>query len=270
MDMSTVDSNGTDIHYTVDGPDDAPTVILLEGLGYGRWMWRWLTVELAPTFQVLRPDTRGTGDSDTPDGPYTISQMAADIEAVLADHGSESVHIVGASMGGMIALAYALSFERAASLTLLCTSPGGNEAVETPPAVIDHIFSIPEGADERETIRHRMEPAVSDGFYERDPDLVETIVDARLAGDAGPAGRHAQAAAVEAFDAADRLEKLTVPTLVMHGDADRVLPVENGRLLARELPGATYEEIQGGSHLFFIEECEAVTARIREFLEAQQ
>ena len=256
------------IHYTVDGPSDAPTVVLLEGLGYGRWMWRWLTDELHEEFEVVRPDNRGTGTSDAPEGPYTIGEMAADVEAVLDHHGAETVAVVGASMGGMVTQRYALEYDRATALGLLCTSPGGDEAVSTPEDVLDHIFSTPEEYDPRDALKYRMEPAVSDDFYDAEPELVERILDWRLAGDAADTGRTAQAAAVEAFDASDRLDELTLPSLVMHGTEDRVLPVDNGDLLADCLPNVDYERVDGGSHLFFIENRELVNERVREFLEA--
>ncbi len=264
--MPRVTREGTSIHYAVDGASDGPTVLLLEGLGYGRWMWHWLTDDLADEYEVLRPDNRGTGDSDAPAGPYTIAEMAADARAVLDDHGVDSVHVCGASMGGMIAQELALADDRVASLALLCTSPGGEDAVEMPAAVREHVFSPPEDADPRERIRYLMEPAVSDDCYEREPDLVERIVDWRLTGDATPAGREAQAAGVAAFDATDRLGDLSVPTLILHGTADRVLPVENAELLSAHLPDATVELIEDGPHLFFIEERDRIDARIRSFL----
>ena len=264
--MPTVTRDGVTIDYVVDGDPAGPTVLLLEGLGYGRWMWRWLTDALADDYEVLRPDNRGTGDSDAPEGPYTVGEMAADASAVLDDHGVDAVHVCGASMGGMIAQELALADDRVASLTLLCTSPGGEDAAQTPPEVQEHIFSAPEDAGPRERIRYLMEPAVSDEFYEREPELVDRIVDWRLAGDATPAGREAQAAAVAAFDATDRLGDLDVPTLALHGTADRVLPVENADLLAEHLSHATVERIDGGPHLFFIEERERVNDRVRTFL----
>jgi len=264
--MPSVTRDGVSIHYAVDGASDGPTVLLLEGLGYGRWMWRWLTNDLADGYEVLRPDNRGTGDSDAPEGPYAVGEMAADARAVLDDHGVDRVHVCGASMGGMIAQELALADDRVASLTLLCTSPGGEDAPEMPTDVREHVFSAPEDLDPRERIRYLMEPAVSDGFYEREPDLVDRIVDRRLTGDATPSGREAQAAAAAAFDATDRLGDLSVPTLVLHGTADRVLPVENADLLAERLPHATVERVDGGPHLFFIEERGEIDARIRSFL----
>ncbi|MDB9232947.1 alpha/beta fold hydrolase [Halorubrum ezzemoulense] len=264
--MPTVTRDGVTIDYAVDGDPGEPTVLLLEGLGYGRWMWRWLAEALADDYEVLRPDNRGTGDSDVPDGPYTVAEMAADAAAVLDDRGVEAAHVCGASMGGMIAQELALSDDRVASLTLLCTSPGGDDAAPTPPEVQEHIFSAPEDADARERIRYLMEPAVSDGFYDREPELVDRIVDWRLTGDATPTGREAQAAAVAAFDASDRIGDLSVPALVLHGTADRVLPVENAELLAERLPHAEVDLFDGRPHLFFVEERERVNDRIRAFL----
>ena len=264
--MPSVTRDGVTIDYAVDGDPDGPTVLLLEGLGYGRWMWRWLAEALADDYEVLRPDNRGTGDSDAPEGPYTVAEMATDAAAVLDDRSADAVHVCGASMGGMIAQELALADDRVASLTLVCTSPGGDEAAPTPPEVQEHIFSAPEDADPRERVRYLMEPAVSDGFYEREPELVERIVEWRLAGDATPAGREAQAAAVAAFDAGDRLGDFSAPALVLHGTADRVLPVENANLLAERLPHAEVELFEAGPHLFFIEERERVNDRVRSFL----
>ena len=266
--MARATRDGVAIDYAVDGASDGPTVLLLEGLGYGRWMWRWLTEDLANGYEVLRPDNRGTGDSDVLEGPYSVDEMAADARAVLNDHGVDRVHVRGASMGGMIAQELALTDDRVASLTLLCSSTGGDDAPEMPPPdVREHIFSAPEDAGPKERIRYLMQPAVSDDFCEREPNLVDRIVERRLAGDAMPAGREAQAAAVAAFDATDRLGELSVPTLVLHGTDDRVLPVGNADLLAGLLPHATVERIDGGPHLFVIEERDAVDDRIRSFLD---
>ena len=260
--MPNVTRDGVSIDYAVDGNGDAPPVLLLEGLGYGRWMWRWLTAELAADYEVIRPDNRGTGDSDSPEGPYSIGELAADAAAVLDDHGVERAHVCGASMGGMIAQELAVTDERVASLSLLCTSPGGEDAVETPSEVRRHILNPPPDAGPRERIRYLMKPAVSDGFYDREPDLVDRIVDWRLAGDATPTGRQAQAAAVAGFDATDRLDAVDVPTLILHGTEDRVLPVANAELLSTSLPHAAVELYDGGPHLFFVENREAVNARI--------
>jgi len=267
--VQTVTRDGVEIAYEERGQPsaDAESVVLVEGLGYGRWMWRWQAEALTDDYHLLLPDNRGTGDSDAPKGPYTIGQMAADLEAVLADAGVESAHVVGASMGGMIAQRYVVDYDRAASVALLCTSPGGDEAVPTPDATMARMFSVPDDADEREAIRHKMAPALSAGFPEREPETVERIVDWRLDSDAPPAAREAQAGAVAAFDASDELDEIDVPTLILHGTGDRVLPVENGELLADALPDAQVTFHEDGPHLFFIEEADRVNDQLRGFLD---
>ena len=264
--MESVTRDGVTLAYEREGPADAETVVLVEGLGYGRWMWNWQRDALADEYDVVVPDNRGTGDADAPDGPYTIAAMAADLDAVLEDAGVEEAHVVGASMGGMVAQQYAFDFERAVSLGLLCTSPGGDAATPTPPETQERMFAVPEELDEREEIRYKMEPAMTDELA-GDDDLLSRIVDWRLDSDAPPAAREAQAAAVAGFDASDRLDELDVPALVLHGDADRVLPVENAHALHERLPDSTLEIIEGGSHLFFIEDSDVVNEHLRRFLD---
>lgn len=267
--MPTTHNGDVALDYDREGPPDAPTVVFVEGLGYGKWMWRFQREPLSESFDTIVVDNRGTGDSDCPAGPYTIGEMAGDLEAVLDDAGVETAHVVGASMGGMIAQRYALEYDRAASLSLLCTSHGGDDAVSVPDETLAVMFNVPEDADEREAVRYKMEPALSDGFAEEHPDRIEQIVDWRLASDASEAGRNAQAAAVEAFDVAHELDSLSLPTLIMHGTDDRVLPVENAHALKDRLPHAELELFEGGAHLFFIEQADEVTERLRRFLDAR-
>lgn len=264
--MPTVEHDGVEIAYEVRGEDGVPTVVFCEGLGYGRWMWQWQAEALADEYQLLLWDNRGTGESAVPDPPYSIAEMAGDLEAVLDATDTDTAHVVGASMGGMVALQYALTYDRAESLTLMCTSPGGDDAVPTPDETMARMFSVPEEATEREAIRYKMAPAVTDGFMETHPDLIESVIDARLDSDAPPHAREAQAGAVAAFDVADRLDELTLPTLVMHGTADRVLPVENSDLLLDGIDTADSMIVEGGSHLFFIEDADRVNEQLTTFL----
>lgn len=264
--MEYADSDGVRIAYERTGTPGGQTVVLVEGLGYGRWMWNWQREGLRE-YDLILPDNRGTGDSDVPDGPYTVPEMAGDIEAVLADAGVDRAHLVGASMGGMVAQQYALEFDRAASLCLLCTSPGGPEEEPIPESTLERMFGVPEEYDQREAIRYKMEPAMTDEFWAAEEGLIDEVVGWRLESDAPDRAREWQAAGVEAFDVSDRLADLEVPALVLHGERDRVVPVENGRLLAEGLPEATLETFdEGGSHLFFIERAGDVNARLRSFL----
>lgn len=267
--MPRVRNDGVEIAYDVDGPPDAPVVAFCEGLGYGRWMWRFQRDRL-PNYRTIAFDNRGTGESEEPsaESAFSIAAFASDLEAVLDAERVDSVHVVGASMGSMTAQQYAHEYDRASSLTLLCTSHGGEESVPIPDETQARMFAVPADADEREAIRHKMEPAMTEAFWAANQDLVSQIVDWRLESDASDWAREQQAGAVLAFDSTPWLGDLTVPTLVMHGTDDRVLPVENAHQVHEYLPNSDLELYDGGSHLFFVEEPDAVTADIREHVDA--
>ena len=184
----------------------------------------------------------------------------------LDDAGVERTHLVGASLGGMIAQRYVLDYDRAESLALLCTTPGGDDAVPIPEETQARMLAVPDEYGPSETIRHKMEPAFTEAFWADNQDVVDRIVDWRLETDPSEDAYEWQSAAAVGFDASDELGAIDLPTLVLHGTADRVLPVENGRLLSEGIPGAELVEVEGGSHLFFVEQDERVTAEIREFV----
>ncbi|NUB90275.1 alpha/beta fold hydrolase [Haloterrigena sp. SYSU A558-1] len=284
--MPRATRDGVSIHYEYDESEGGGTpVVFVQGLGYGRWMWRWQREAVADDRDVIAPDNRGTGRSDAGLPPllprlprklraplifklagYSIGGLAADLEEVLNDAGVRQAHVVGASMGGMIAQRYALEYTRAKTLTLCCTSHGGPDAVPVPDETQEFIFDVPDGASERETLRHRMRPAFTERFTNRNPHLMDRIIEWRLEQDADDPAREAQAAAVLDFDVSDRLEGLRVPTLVLHGTDDRVVPFENGLLLEEAIPNARLERFEGGSHCFFIEHADRVNDELRAFL----
>jgi len=288
--MPQATRDGVSIYYERDESDGDGTapVVFVQGLGFGRWMWRWQREAVADRYDVIAPDNRGTGRSDVGlpplvsrlPGPlrglvllklagYSMDGLAADLEAVLDDAGIYNAHIVGASMGGMIAQRYAVEYTRAKSLTLCCTSHGGPDAAPVPEETQEHMFETPGGATERGIIRHRMRPAFTERFTNRNPHLMDQLIEWRLEQDADDPAREAQGAAVQGFDVSDRLGRVRVPTLILHGTDDQVVPVENARLLEEKLPTSRLELIEGGSHLFFIEDDDLVSEHLLEFLDAQ-
>jgi len=283
--MPRATRDGVSIYYEREDGDGTP-VVFVQGLGYGRWMWRWQREAVRDTHSVIAPDNRGTGRSDTGFPPllprlprklrtplimklagYSIGGLAADLDAVLEEAGIYRAHIVGASMGGMIAQRYAIEYSRAKTLTLICTSHGGVDAVPVPEETQEHIFDVPKGANKRETLRHQMRPAFTERFTNRNPHLMDRIIEWRLEQDASAPAREAQAAAVLGFDVSDRLDAIRVPTLVIHGTDDRVVPFSNGTLLAEKLADASLERIEGGSHCVFIEAADQVNEALCSFLD---
>jgi pimeloyl-ACP methyl ester carboxylesterase len=287
--MPVVRNDGVEVDYERTPPSAVETVAFVEGWSYGRWMWRWQRAAL-PAFETMVHDNRGTGRSEAPGlgmggllarlpetlrqllvyllhrEKYTIERMAADLEAVLADAGVEAAHGVGASMGGMIALQHALEYDRTASLTLMCTTAGGDMENLLPEETQTHLEDVPEGLDERERVKYLMEPATSAAWRADNQDVVDDIVDRRLAQDAGPAAREAQAMGQLGWDVRDRLDEVDVPTLVMHGTGDDVVPFERGEELAAGLD-CEFETYEDAPHLFFIERADEVNDRLHDFLE---
>ena len=253
------DNRGTGRSETPGGPGNVPELFVERT---GRWWSNWLSMFWSP--MMVAPWFRWLEDFDR---PYTISSMAEDLDAVLADAGVEGAHVVGASMGGMIGLQYALEYDRAKSLTLMGSTPGGRDAVLPDPEVQMEMASGVARSADREELRRRTRMTLSEEFVESNGDLVDRIVDWRAECDATPRGRFLQAVAATSFDANGRLADVGIPTQVLHGTADRVLPVENGRLRADGLPDASYIPVDGGSHLFFVEQPERVNDHLVEFFE---
>ncbi|NEU55409.1 alpha/beta fold hydrolase [Halorussus sp. MSC15.2] len=266
--MPYADNDGVSVHYEVGGDgaveSDAP-VVLLADAGYGPWQWGWQYSALAGPFEVVVPSTRGTGDSGAPDpdatDSYGIDAMAADLEAVLADHGARKAHLVGAGMGGMVALRYSLDFSRARSLALLGTSPGGPRATPVADGLRERLLASP---DDSAALRESLEPVASAELLETD-DLVERIVAWRRDEDAPEAVQRAHFDAMADFDASDSLYEITIPALVAHGSDDRVIPAADGRLLADGLPKGEFEAFPG-ERLFYVERSKAVNDSLVGFL----
>ena len=244
-----------------DSQGDGPALLLIQGLGYGRWGWDPVAPGLAERHRVLSFDNRGIGESDKPEGPYTARMMADDALQVLDEAGVERAHVVGASLGGMIAQELAvLAPERVDRLVLCCTTPGGPDAFPFPDATLQLMAEAPALAPEV-ALRRFVENALGANPSER---LVDEIFALRLANPPDPAGWQAQAAAGTTFAGVDGA--IEAPTIVLHGTEDKVVDVRNAELLAERIPGARVELVPGAGHLFFWEDPEAFLAPVRAFL----
>lgn len=249
--------DGVTLAYETAG--SGPTVAFVEPAGYGAWCWSWLVDALAGPVETLVWDLRGTGRSDAPPGPYDVGTLAADLDAVLADHGADGVHLVGAGLGGMVALEHAFRGSRAETLTLVGTAADGSRVDG------DALSGLAAPRDDPDALRASLRGVFSDGVVADHPDAVDRIVAWRAEDDADPAGWDAQAAAMTEYDASDRLYELTRPTLVVHGRADAVVPFAAGRALASGLPRGEFVPVETG-HLAAAEDPAAVEDALTAFL----
>lgn len=258
---------GVRIAWEARGPADDPVpIVLVHGLGYARWGWEPVADRLAEGRRVILLDNRGIGDSDVPAGPYSSEQMARDVLAVVDAAGLDRIHLVGASLGGMVAQQVALARPALIDrLVLVCTTPGGEVAHPIPAATLDLIARMP-SMDPAEALRAAVDNALGDVAGRARDDLVARIVAHRLAVPQDPAGWQAQAHAGTSHAVGGGVGAITCPTLVLHGDRDAVVDIRNAEVLGELVPDARVVRIAGGGHLWFWEQPARFVELVADFL----
>lgn len=227
-------------------------------------MWRWVLPALSRSRRVVAFDHRGTGRLADVPAHTSVDAMAADLRAEL----DEPVDLLGFSMGGYVALTLALAEpEVVRSLILVGTGAGGPKRVPRPLHVaraFEEAFALPQ----EEFGRRTMPYTVSRGWCEAHPERFEEILSARLERPTPYATIEAHVAACLAFyDSNCPVERVRAPALVVHGDEDLIVPVENGRVLAARLPNAEYLELRGRGHNVMLEDPETFTDVVLHSLE---
>jgi 3-oxoadipate enol-lactonase len=257
------------IHYDLVGDEDAPLVCLLHSLSQDMGVWaEQVPVLLADGWRVLRLDMRGHGGSDPGAGACAMEDLAADVAMALDFLGIGRLHLVGLSIGGMIAQCFAIAHgNRLASLMLCGTSPerlaGGMEGLWEPRfRAMDEAGSLEVLADSS------MERWVTDAFRPRRPERWKQLRETVSA--TGLEGYRAGAIAIENYDVADTLPSVTVPTLVVCGDEDRGTPPEGNRRIAALIPGARYVEIPNARHFPMVEYPERFASIMLDWLNAHR
>jgi 3-oxoadipate enol-lactonase len=262
--MPNTQNQGVKIYWDEQG-QGAP-ILLIMGLGYPSQMWYRTRPLLAERYRTIALDNRGVGRSDMPPGPYPILVMAEDAAAVLDAAAVDSAHVYGVSMGGMIAQEFALQFpHRARSLILGCTAAGGPTAVRAEPEVTQLLMS--RGQMTPTEAAEAAVPFIYDSGTPRariDEDLA-----ARKDWLARPEAYINQLMGILAWEAYSRLDRINVPTLVIHGEADRLVPPANGKLIAARIPGAKLVLIPNAGHIFSTDQPDAAYQPVLEFLAAQ-
>ncbi len=225
-------------------------VLLIMGLGLSGGAW-WRTVPvLARRLEVITFDNRGVGRSRALIHAYTTEVMADDAASVLDAAGVDRVHVYGISLGGMVAQQLALRHpERVRSLILGATHAGWRHARHPDPDVLAFLR-------QRMWMRHEEAVRISLPFNYSDrcraehPERIAEDVAQRLAHRFSTQAYRAQLWAAALHDCYHRLDRIEAPTLVVHGSHDRMIPIDNGRMIAARIPGAQLVELEGTGHLY--------------------
>ena len=243
-----------------------PWLVLIQGMGFDRSGWDPVLRKLRHHFRLVLVDNRGFGRSDRPAGLFGVAAMAGDIVAVLDAAGIRRAHVMGASLGGMVAQDLAITHaERVDGLVLACTAPGWPFAYPMPPAALRLILVTVVIRAEVARRRHT-ENALSARTVQDHPELVDRLLELQDSQPADPRALAAQAVAGALYAGRLRQARIGARTLVLQGGADTVVDPRNGRLLADRIPDARLVTFPELGHLLFWEDPDGFTDAVTSFL----
>lgn len=253
-------ANGIGINYELRGHGEPLT--LIHALGLDLRQWQWQLPELSEGYRVLRYDVRGHGQTDSTSGPYDLETLAQDLHGLLASQGITRTHIVGLSMGGMIAQTFALAYpDQVASLVLADT------ASDYPPEA-RALFEARARAAETQGMAPLVEASIerwfTPDFRAKEPLAVEEI--RQTLAHANPIGFAAACRAIAGLDLGARLGLLAAPTLVLVGDQDPGTPPAVAERIHERILGSRYEVIPDASHLTNVSNPRRFNELVRSFI----
>jgi 3-oxoadipate enol-lactonase len=229
-------------------------LVLVQGVGVGRWGWEPVVDRLARRFQVITIDNRGIGATDSPSGPFSTRSMAEDILAVLDHAGIQRASLLGTSLGGMIVQELALAHpERVDRLVLVATVPGGPRSRPMPLGTT-YLFAAAPFLTSKARLRQFVSNALGSATRRRRPGIAERLAAAKLAHPQSKPAWRAQVAAGMLFNPLGRQRHITQPTLVVQGTADQVVDPGNAGVLADLFPNARVELFDEAGHLLYWEQ----------------
>jgi 3-oxoadipate enol-lactonase len=258
--MKTIDVNGISVRYQVEGR--GPWVTLSHSLTCDLTMWDALAVALAPTFTVLRYDTRGHGGTTAAQGAYSFDQLTADVIGLLDALQVEHTHFVGLSMGGMIGQHFALAAPQRLDRLVIANSTSRIPPEAGP--LWDERIAIVRAQGCAGVVEGTLGRWFTSGFRAARPAEAARI--AKLIADTPAAGYIGCASAIRALDITARIGAIRAPTLVIAGADDPGTPPAMSEVIAATIPGARLEIIPSASHLSCIEQPETFNRLVAAFL----
>jgi pimeloyl-ACP methyl ester carboxylesterase len=259
------DAAGARIYYETHG--EGEPLLIHPGFGSQGTLFRKSTPVLAQRFRTIVLDPRGAGRSDSPPGDYSMEHFADDAAAVLDAAGAESAHVFGTSLGGMVAQRFALRHpRRLRRLILACTTVGGSRHVMPTPETLVTFLAAGDIEDPAAAARSTFPMHYSEEYIARCGHELEAWARENEHLRSTAAARASQSAAAAGHDTYDVLPQIAAPTLVLHGEDDPLIRIENGRMLAERIPGARLIVYRGARHIFFVERADAMNADIAAFL----
>ena len=260
--MPKVEVPGTELNYERGGAGEP--LLLIQGMSANHRAWGPRVPLLEQSIDTIAFDNRGIGLSRPVTEGFSIAEMAADTVGLLDALEIERAHVMGISMGGMIAQELALAHPgRLRTLTIGCSYCGGEGSQLMDPADFQGLVEAMASGDQDRVFRAMYELNLSPGFRAEPSRYADFAAMAR----ALPAPRETiglQVQAIMAHDTQERLPGIDLPTLVVHGTVDRVLGYPNGPLIASRIPGARLETYEDVGHMFWWEQPERTAELLRQ------
>jgi len=213
---------------------------------------------------VIAFDSRGSGESSKPDEPYSIEMFAADTAGLLQALGVERTHILGASLGGLIAQEFALGYPHMVNKQVLVATAAKSPSPR-PRDIPAILKAMQRSGDPALDIRRSFKLFTTPEWFETHEDVVEQYVAWRVAHPQPPFAYKRQQDATKTYNAEKRVGQIEAPTLIIQGTEDRLVPLKYGKWLAKHIPGAKLETIRAG-HAVNIEQHEWFNRTVTEFL----
>lgn len=263
--MPNTKVNDIMMYYETQGSGEP--LLMIMGLGASSAVWDPEFVEnLSRHYQTIIFDNRGTGQTDKPDEEYSMAMFAADAAGLLDQLGIDSAHILGVSMGGMIAQEFALRYpQKVRTLILSCTTCGGEKSVMATQEVLQTLTSR-EGLTLEETARNAWPIVFTEEFIKSNPAKLERNLERTLKHPTPLFAFNRQIQAVMKHDTYNRLPQIQTPTMVMTGTEDVLVPPENSTIIADRIPGAKLVSFDETAHGFITEASDDVASAMIEFI----
>lgn len=263
--MPIANIENLNMYYEIIG--QGQPLVMIRGVGSNVDHWYEQVPVLSKKYQLLIFDNRGIARSSDPGGSFSTKDMAADTIALMEAVGIKTAHVLGYSMGGMIAQEMALAYpEKINGLILVATDCGISLRINARPEC-SKLFSemIRLGTNEAKTAAAGC--LFAKQTFESRPDIIQRYAEVSLRFPASQRTLERQWEAITRHDACRRLQNITAPTLVITGSADVLIPPENSGVLAEQIPDARAHTIDGGGHLFVIEQPERFNEAVIGFLD---
>ena len=260
MSAQVVRANGIDVRYLIEGPAEAPVIVFSNSLASDLSIWNQVAEALSCNYRILRYDLRGHGGTTATPGEYSISLLGDDLLALLDALNFKKVHLVGLSIGGMIAQSVAATAPRRFLSLVLCATSS-----ESVPAIWEQRLDIARRRGFGELIEPTLLRWFTPETHKREPELIAST--RRMISETSTSGYVGSAAALRDMNLMSLLAQISAPTLLVAGQNDQATPVAGMEAMCRAIPDARLVALPGAAHLLALERPKELIGLIGGFLE---